>query len=200
MAGDRNAGRKFDLEHGVTTQAILFLTDLDPDAVGDAGAHATHYEAVPVAEFQHLIRYIPLETIEGSVFVDVGAGMGRAMLLASEHSFKRILGVEVSPGLFEVAKENIAMATGLQPGCRDISALRDDARIWNYPSGNLVVFLYNPFDGDAMRMTLGNITRREDAGETWLIYHTPAERTIIENDSRWIIVAETQKGVVYRYG
>jgi hypothetical protein len=36
----RMTGRGFDRDYGVTTHAVLFLDDLDPDAVGDAGADA----------------------------------------------------------------------------------------------------------------------------------------------------------------
>ncbi|MEO9171373.1 MAG: class I SAM-dependent methyltransferase [Candidatus Baltobacteraceae bacterium] len=199
MRVERNAGRRFDLEHGVTTQAILFLTDLDPEAVGDAGAHATHYEAVPVADFRMLMRHVPPETIERASFVDAGAGMGRAIILACEYPFARVRGVEISPGLCEVGRENISNATRTQRQCDDVAIERGDARIWKYPTGDLVVFMYNPFDGPAMEAALGAILHREDAGETWLMYHTPAERIIVENDPQWTVVSETPSGVLYRH-
>ena len=199
MGTQRSAGRRFDHDYGVTTQAILFLTDLDPDAVGDAGAHATHYEPVPIADFRTLMRSVPRDAISKATFVDVGAGMGRALLLACEYPFAQVSGIEVSPGLFEVARDNLARATRNHRRCNDLRIARGDARIWNYPPGDLVVFMYNPFDSAALRATLGAIVHRRDAGATWLLYHTPVERTMIDDDPEWAIVAETQAGVVYRH-
>ncbi len=199
MGTQRSAGRRFDHDYGVTTQAILFLTDLDPDAVGDAGAHATHYEPVPVGDFRSLISRVPRDVIANAAFVDVGAGMGRAVLLAAEYPFTQVTGIEVSPGLFEVARDNIARASRGHRRCNDLRIVRADARIWTYPPADLVVFLYNPFDADAMRATLGALVHRRNPGATWLLYHTPVERKIIDDDPHWVEIAETAAGVVYRH-
>ena len=49
MAG-RRAGQRFDAELGVTTEALIFLGELDPEAIGPSLEHATHYEPTPIAE------------------------------------------------------------------------------------------------------------------------------------------------------
>jgi SAM-dependent methyltransferase len=195
----RISGRRFDHDYGVTTHAVLFLTDLEPEAVGDAGAHATHYEAVPVAEFTALLALLPPEIIPGATFVDIGAGMGRAMLLASESPFKRVCGVEVSPSLYEIAKANLASAKVLKQRCRDLRLEHDDARIWRYPPGDLVLFLFNPFDAGALRATLASITGRHEPGNTFLIYHTPVERAVIETTPGWHLITETPFGALYKH-
>ncbi len=194
---ERSDGRRFDRDYGVTTQAILFLGDLDADNVGDAGAHATHYEAVPVDDFRRLLAHVPRDVISRSTFVDVGAGMGRALLLAGESPFVQVVGVEVSGGLYEVARENLERARYQTRGCNDVRVVRADARIWNYPPGDLVVFLFNPFDAQALEVTLGSIFGRRRAGATWLLYHTPVERAVIESDPRFELIAEETCGVVY---
>jgi SAM-dependent methyltransferase len=193
----RNGGRRFDHDYGVTTHAVLFLTDLDPDAAGDAGAHATHYEAVPVPDFRALIAAVPEAALPNATFFDVGAGMGRAMILAAEYPFKHVCGIEVSPGLYEVAKENLKTARARDLRCRDMQLLRGDARIAHYPPGDVVVFLFNPFDADALRATLASIADRRDAGETWLLYHTPVERAVIDAMPAWTLVRELPYGVAY---
>ena len=194
---ERSDGRRFDRDYAVTTQAILFLSDLDPDDVGDAGYHATHYEGVPVADFRALLALVPAEVIATSTFVDVGAGMGRAMILASELPFVQVVGVEVSGSLYEVARENLETVQIPSRRCKDVRIVRADARIWNYPPGDLVVFLYNPFDAAALEITLGSVTSRRRNGATWLIYHTPVHREIIEADKRFAIVDEIPCGIVY---
>jgi SAM-dependent methyltransferase len=193
----RSGGRRFDHDYGVTTHAVLFLTDLDPDAVGDAGAHATHYEAVPVSDFRALLALLPKDAIPDATFVDVGAGMGRAMILAAERPFKQVLGIELSPGLYEVAKENLEIARDRGLRCHDIRLLRGDARIAHYPPGDLVVFLFNPFDGHALAATLASIEDRRDARSTWLLYHTPVERAVVDAMPQWKLLAEIASGVAY---
>jgi SAM-dependent methyltransferase len=195
---ERSGGRRFDREYGVTTQAILFLGDLDPDDAGDAGAHATHYEAVPVDDFRQLLAHVPADVIATSTFVDVGAGMGRALLLASEMPFNHVVGVEVSGGLYEVARENLERAQVSKRRCKDVQVVHADARIWNYPPGDLVVFLFNPFDATALQATIGSILDRRNPGSTWVAYHTPVERTAIAGDARFELVAEERCGAVYR--
>lgn len=190
------SGRKFDRDYGVTTHAVLFLEDLDPDAVGDAGAHATHYEAVPVDDFRAMIAAVPQEVIASSTFVDIGSGMGRAVLLASEYPFKQVIGIEVSPGLHEVARDNIAKANHSPRKCHDIRLVRADARIVEYPPGNVVAFLYNPFDEVALEATLGALLNRRNPGETWLLYHTPIDDAI---GTEWNVVSAWPFGVVSKH-
>jgi SAM-dependent methyltransferase len=182
---ERSQGRRFDRDYNVTTHAILFLNDLDPDTVGDAGAHATHYQAVPVRDFRALVHALPTAAIESATFVDAGAGMGRAVLLAAEYPFKQVVGVEISPALYEIALDNLARAPREKRRCRDVRLVRADARMWRYPSGNLVVFLFNPFDAEALRTTLGSILHRPNAGATWLLYHTPVEEAAIVEFPQW---------------
>jgi hypothetical protein len=176
---------------------VLFLTDLDPDDAGDAGAHATHYEGVPVSEFHQLIATLPEGTIESSTFVDVGAGMGRAMILAATYPFQQVCGVEVSGTLYEVAKENIEIARAKPLRTRDIRLIRNDARLWSYPPGNIVAFLFNPFDGEALMHALAAITYRRDPGTTWLLYHTPVERDIVAASPGWTLHARLACGDVF---
>lgn len=194
---ERSAGRRFDHDYNVTTQAILFLSDLDPDTVGDAGAHATHYQAVPIADFRAMIAKLPPGTIERSAFVDIGAGMGRAILLSCEYAFKRVIGIEVSSALYEVARDNLARAPRGKRRCRDVRLVRTDARMWRYPSGNLVAFLFNPFDAEALRATVGSILHRPDAGATWLLYHTPVEESVLAEFPQLQLRASVGGGNLY---
>jgi SAM-dependent methyltransferase len=174
----RALGRRFDAERGVVTQALLFLGELDADAIGEAMAHATHYEPVPIPDFHALLDEVPLDVIRRSTFVDVGSGLGRAVLLAMERPFKQIVGVEVSAALHETARENLRNARGFEPLCRDVRLVCGDARGFSYPPGDLIAFLFNPFDDVALRDTLARIAARDSPGETWLLYHTPARAAL----------------------
>jgi len=103
----RRAGQRFDADHGVTTEALVFLGELDPEAIGPSLEYATHYEATPVAHAEALLDASPLDP-RHTTFVDLGAGMGRVVLLAARRPFRAVIGVEISPALVEIARENLA--------------------------------------------------------------------------------------------
>ncbi len=194
----RASGRRFDRERGTTTQALLFLSQLDEAATGEAYSHATHYEPVPVDSLRALLARVPDGFVRGSTFVDVGSGMGRAVLLASEHPFKQVVGIELSPALHAIARANLANAGGFAQCCRDVRLLCRDARRARFPKGDLVVFLFNPFDGAVLRETLDRIAgSRGRNDEVIVLYHTPVHRDVLSEYASETI-ADSPDGLVVR--
>jgi SAM-dependent methyltransferase len=150
------------------------------EARGDAYAHATHYEPVPVEAFAELLACVPEAFVSASSFVDVGCGMGRALLLASEHPFKQVVGIELSPALLAIARENLASAHGLRTRCRDVRMRRGDARRFRFPRGDLVVFLFNPFDHEVLRSVLERVVASRRSGDrVTLLYHVAVHRDVV---------------------
>ncbi len=191
----RRAGQRFDGEYGVATEALVFLGDLDPEAIGPSLAHATHYEPTPVGDFDPLLAAVPFE-LSGSTFVDLGAGMGRALLLAARHPFRQCVGVEISPALWEVARDNVARTSAAKLLCRDVRVVRGDAATYRFPRGDLVVYLYNPFDGAILVQVLERLAAGPPR-DAALVYHTPVQRAVIEAHRAFELVAEQPAGVVY---
>jgi SAM-dependent methyltransferase len=195
---DRSGGRSFDRAHGVTTHAVMLLSQLDATRTSEAYAHATHYEAVPVADLRAMLAALPADALPAATFVDVGAGMGRALLIAGEYPFKQIAGIELSPALFEIAKENLARARGLKTRCRDVRLIRGDARRRAFPKGDLVIFLFNPFDAQALGETLERVVASRAARDTvYALYHTPVHREVLDGFAAET-VAELPCGVIAR--
>ncbi len=195
MSSGRRSGQRFDATHGVATEAVIFLGELDPEAIGPALADATHYEAVPPQDFHELMRASPLEP-ERATFVDVGSGLGRAVMLASQYPFKQIVGVEVSPALHEIARDNLAhWRSNARPRSPDIRLVRADATEWDPPAGDLVLFLYNPFSEAALRRLIARIVKPLGP-EIVLLYHTPVESQALD-DAR--CVADLSCGKVYAF-
>lgn len=196
MAG-RRAGQRFDAELGVTTEALVFLGELDPEAIGPSLEHATHYEPTPVAEAEKLIDASPLAP-DAATFVDLGAGMGRVVLLAARRRFRAVVGVEISPALVEVARENLDTAHDARRVARDVRIMRADAARYRFPRGDLVVYLYNPFHGPVLEAVLANLVAAAATREVVVLYHTPLEREAIEATQAFELVADLGFGVVYR--
>ena len=190
----RRAGQRFDAEFGVVTEALLFLGELDPEAIGPSIAHATHYEPTPVGDLDALLALVPFP-VDASTFVDLGAGMGRALLLAARHPFARIVGVEISPALCAISRDNVAAIDRTSLRCRDVRIKRADARRYAFPRGELVVYLYNPFDATILREVLDRLATRAD--RVALVYHTPVERACIDAHPAFARIGETAFGAVY---
>jgi len=180
------------------TEALLFLGELDPEAIGDAIADATHYEPTPVYECTALLRVIP-GPLETSTFVDLGAGMGRVVMLASTRPFRQVIGVEVSAALCETARDNLVRwrrANDDVP-CKDLRIVHADAAAYRFPSGDLVVYLYNPFGETTLRKITEQLASRS-SGACRVLYHTPVHRAVFDTDARFECVCDLQFGTVYR--
>lgn len=182
----------------MVTESLLFLGELDAEAMGDALADATHYEPTPVADFEALLETIP-EPLNDFTFVDIGAGMGRVILLASQHPFKQVVGIELSPALCEVARDNVVrwMRGERSPLCRDVRIVCGDAAAAKLPPGPLIVYLFNPF-GERTLYALARRIGAETRGPAYVLYHTPVARHVFDEDPRFGIVAETACGLTYR--
>jgi hypothetical protein len=194
----RRSGQRFDAEHGVVTEALLFLGELDPEAIGDAIDDATHYEPTPVYECTALLRAVPVAPAD-CTFVDIGAGMGRVVMLASTRPFRQIVGVEVSAALCETARDNLVRwrrAHG-QLACTDLRIVCRDAAQYRFPPGNIVVYLYNPFGERTLSRIVQTLAHRAD-GDCYIAYHTPVHRAVLDEHPGAALVADLQFGAVYR--
>ena len=90
-------------------------------------------------------------------FIDLGCGKGRVLLMASDYPFKKIIGVEFMPDLHRAAQKNIAGYSTDRQQCRQIEAVCMDARDFQFPSGPLVVYLFNPFSEATFAQVLENL-------------------------------------------
>jgi hypothetical protein len=124
--------------------------------------------------------------IENRTFVDVGAGMGRAMLLAAEMPFKAVVGVELHPGLAAIARKNMALWRKAGRARAPMSLICGDAVEYQWPEGPLVAFLFNPFGAAVMRRFVRGIAKRFEGrgGELDLLY--------VNNEQEWVL--EEQAG------
>jgi SAM-dependent methyltransferase len=85
-----------------------------------------------------------LEVSPEDVFVDLGSGKGRVLYMAARRPFKRVLGVERSEELNEVARANLERNQDrLRAGRVDIEAA--DVEVWEVPDDVTVVYLYIAF-------------------------------------------------------
>jgi predicted RNA methylase len=151
--------REFDERHGVDTAGIVHLAALD--IVSPNKDLGVRYQAANPATVRRLLAHIPIESGE-YVFIDFGAGKGRTALLASEFPFRRIVGVEFSLELVDVARANVARFRSGTHRCRDIQFLCHDVVDIEIPAEPVVLFFYNPFGEPVMRRVMERVCESLD--------------------------------------
>jgi SAM-dependent methyltransferase len=147
--------------------------------------HVTAYYGVAPSVFHALLarwRKTRPNPVEQTTFIDIGAGMGRAVLLASELRFRQVLGVELHPTLVRIARGNLAVwrrAGRIQCPARIIAR---DAVGFLFPPGPCVAFVFNPFGAVVMRRWLRGVTAGfiDRPGELDILYVNNEQEGIFE--------------------
>ena len=146
----------FDLEFGVKTSGLIAGRNLKCGSSADR--HNTAYFGVAPSVFHEMIarwrRSKPRGTIDEFNFIDAGAGMGRAVLLASEFPFRSVVGVELNPKLARIARRNVTHWKAQGRACTPVRIVCGDAVEFKMPEGPCVVFMFNPFGAPVLRRLL----------------------------------------------
>jgi SAM-dependent methyltransferase len=148
-APNRGVIHPFDKKYATDTGGYLGPEDLVKGRENDAHNHG--YSAIAPSVFREACRRwretLPEVSgrIEAYSFVDVGAGKGRAFLLAAELPFRKVIGVELSAELSTVAKQNVARWSRIAHPKAKIRVVQEDAVRFRWPRTPLLVYLYNPF-------------------------------------------------------
>jgi CelD/BcsL family acetyltransferase involved in cellulose biosynthesis/16S rRNA G966 N2-methylase RsmD len=188
----------FDWRHGVETRvpvSVTALTDIDPSIA----SHAVHYEATTLGKFSRSMRILA-PAYEKSTFVDLGAGKGRVLLLAALRPFRRVVGVEISSTLHAEALANAASFGRRNPRARPIECVLADASEYEFPEGDLVVFLYNPFDAQLMEKTCARLLAAVErtARNVGVVYVNPRHAEVFERTGRFERLRRDSSLAVYR--
>lgn len=177
----------FDLEFGVRTSGLVAGRHLALGHVHDR--HATAYYAVAPSVFQALLvrwrRCQPVAPIDEFTFVDMGSGMGRAVLLAAEFPFRAVIGVELHPTLARIARKNVALWRAAGRACAPMRVVCGDVADFYLPAGPCVVFLFNPFGAPVLRRMLKHwsryLTARE--GQVDILYVNNEQERVLEKQA-----------------
>ena len=174
----------FDQLHGTSTGSLI-----PGDALATGHRHDRHitaYHGVAPSLFRKLMtRWTGLarQPLEPTAFLDIGAGKGRAMLLAAEYPFRRIVGVELHPALAAAARSNIERWQSRHEG-PPMRLQEADAMQLRLPSGPCLVFLFNPFDIVLMDRLLTRLAQQvlKRPGDLDLLYVNDEQRRLIAEE------------------
>lgn len=162
----------FDRFHGTDTSGMVTATDYLP-AEEVARACAIEYAGSQPSVIRSALAQLP--KLDSYTFLDLGCGKGRPLLVASEFSFRAIIGVELSPLLAKIAQSNAAFIANRFPARTSVRVAVGDASNYPLPSGNLVVFLYNPFHAELIANVVAGIEAAlvAETRSIYVIYYNP---------------------------
>jgi predicted RNA methylase len=127
----------------------------------------TKYSAIPPEEFARGMAALSIRH-EDFTFIDFGSGKGRALLLASDFPFRKLIGIEFARELHEAAATNLRNRTSVQLLCMDVVE-------FEFPQDPLVVFLYNPFGPEIISQVAHRLYRSFAANRrpVYVLYLNP---------------------------
>lgn len=134
------------------------------------------------------------------VFLDLGSGKGRALLMASDYPFSEIIGVELLPSLHCAAKENIAAYKSEKQRCFILHSICADASGFRFPLRPLVLYLFNPLPKEALVRTLRNlqVSLELNPRKCFVIYHNPLLEECLLGQAWLEKLNGTSQFVIYR--
>ena len=168
IAPNRHALHPFDGKYGTDTGGYLSPDDLRGGAAHDAMNNG--YSAVAPSVFREACRRwretlpSPAARVEAYTFVDVGAGKGRALLLAAKLPFRKVIGVELNEELARIAQRNVTLWTRATGSRGKIRVLREDALEFRWPRAPLLVYLNNPFECELVEKLASKLAKMAASG------------------------------------
>jgi hypothetical protein len=155
----------FDQMHGVDTSGLVPAKHLVTGHANDE--HVTAYYGVAPSILRTLIdqwrETIPPHPISRYTFIDIGAGKGRGLLVASEYRFRKVIGIELNPDMTAIARHNVAHWIGTHeadftaPRLAPIEVLEQDALDFDFPATPTLLFLFHPFEAPVLKQLLRRI-------------------------------------------
>ena len=163
----------FDAVHGTDTAGVLVGRELGP-CVTRAGHLVMPYETTSEAAVRMALDSLSVDFAR-SVFVDLGCGKGKPLMIASTYPFRRLIGVDISPACVAVARRNVVRYGPEQIDPSRVELRVQDATDFEFPLDPLVVYLYNPFPGAVLERVVANLeaSLREQPRRAAVIYVNP---------------------------
>jgi SAM-dependent methyltransferase len=170
-------GRAFDQKYGTDTQGRVEVESLGIEGV--AASHAVHYEPSSLPKVERALRRLPIRH-EDYCFVDMGAGKGLAIAVAARYPFRRVIGVEVSRALCQIAANNLRLYRDREKLPAPVDILNINALDYRFSDDHHVVYLYNPFDEGVLAPMLAHLLARPDRHD-FVAYVNPVHKKLLED-------------------
>lgn len=137
-----------DWHLGIKSSGFISLSDLGIEKSDSVDCEPSPYDAIYGA-----LRKLSWES--RSVFLDYGCGKGRAVVVAATYPFERVIGVDLSESLIEIARVNVHRMKFRR--AKQVDLYHGDASTYQIPPDVNVIFFFNPFRGETLRQVVADI-------------------------------------------
>jgi hypothetical protein len=166
------------------------------------GVFHSPYQPTEPALFHEMLEALQQQTgidFRQFVFVDLGSGKGRTLLMASDYPFRRIVGVELLPTLDHIAQENLAKYQSESQKCFALEAICADATEFQFPIEPMVLYLFNPFPESGLRRVLANFEEnlRAHPRAAYVLYHNPLLEHVLSDCAALKKIGGTHQYSIY---
>ena len=166
------------------------------------GEFHSAYQPTEPAVFREMLEGLQQHTaidFRDFIFVDLGSGKGRTLLMASDYPFRRILGIELLPSLHQIALENISKYHGESQKCYALQSICDDATNFVFPAEPTVLYLFHPFPEAGLRRVIANLTESlgRDPRKVYVLYHNPLLENVVLASPALRKIAESDQYSAY---
>jgi SAM-dependent methyltransferase len=167
------------------------------------GLFHSPYQPSEPALFREMLASLTLASAKSDfrefTFIDIGSGKGRALLMAADYPFRRILGIELLPELHRVAKQNIAKYKSDSQQCFAIECLLGDACAFDFPAEPTVLYLFNPLPESGLVRMISNLelSLREHPRPVFVLYHNPLLEHVLTRSGTFKRIAGTHQYSIF---
>ena len=179
----------FDVTHRVQTSGLVHGRHLNTGHPHDR--HSTAYYGIaPSVLLQLCARWRATALAappEDYSFIDLGAGMGRGMLLAAQIPFREVIGVELHPDLAAIAQKNIEVWERDGRARCPMRIVCADVTQFKFPKNPCVGYLFNPFRGPVLKALLRHIEQEfvGRGGQVDLLYANDELAEVLTSRPHW---------------
>lgn len=195
----RYGDAEYDWEHRVnTTSAAVGWRDRL------LGVFHSPYQPTEAALFHEMLQALREQShvdFHDFVFLDLGSGKGRTLLMASDYPFRRIVGVELLPALHEDAQKNLGKYRNKSQKCFALESICADATEFLFPAEPTLLYLFNPFPEPGLRRVLANLetSLREHTRTVYALYHNPLLEHVLSENAALSKIGGTHQYAIYRF-
>ncbi len=124
------------------------------EAYNFSGSERLWYDASGWSTLKRANDWLPFSSED--VFADFGCGKGRILFCAAKFPFKKIIGIELSPALLDIAKKNV-LRNSTRLVCKNIDFILADATDFVIPKNLTIIYMFNAFKGSVFKKVMENI-------------------------------------------
>jgi SAM-dependent methyltransferase len=181
---DRLLGRGFD------TSGNVFVPEHEHP-------ERSRYIATAWHVLPRVLRYVGVS--ESDTFVDFGCGKGRVVHQAARRPFRRVIGVEISPELAEIARAGLE-ARRHQHRCKNVEIVVSDVATYRVPDDVTVAYFFRPFEGESfealLRSIVDSIDRHPRRVRLIYVWPTQESHSMILATERFRLVKEESSSLL----